>query len=1103
MKEGGFLSVCSDTDRALLAVEQIRASLGNASGHGPDALAAVRLSLDFLTIIGVRPEVRRAVVQASALPVLLDAADRWGGQLYTPASRCLAILTMPCSGPHTDAVGAHLTRLADFAARAFAAPEGALPGQVHAARLLTNLALGHAFDLQGILLNEAEVLRATRDWSSGDRWAPVAAPSLHTDDRVVFIAEEEDLVNRVHEAVVLLRALAESWDVPLNEWTEQKLRWLLLDHSAPLPAARAAAAVLQRAGAVPPRVADWDVDVTVVGPSGVNLLRQPEPAPRVGVDKAAEDHAWYDAILQYRQWATHQEERRGVTPEMVLHLFRLAVQNPALATDFGRLFSLLPVPHNLLSFALHASVPLHEEVAVATLRLMFENVSIPEGSFLRTAAAARQLSRLLRSPYPSVKAGVVALMAKAAKYQHMLGVVLGDDYLATLLTNFSAEDETCDLIRGAECPPAEVAEDGLQGLGNCPAEDWVLTRERCQLGRLVLALVRALLEDNAEPRGSWAALTQWAPRLEEIVWSVGCSQTNGWVTWDLIRILVITGEIGPRDEDGTLVNLCTLQTLRSAILSLPFLHPDREGDTVHCNDALHETVTQLWRFTVQEREKSSPWMPIWGKHRAFNRLLRIGLTCPDFPMAELAVLAVLEVTINTPLPLLTYVTADDIYVLLELLRSLPSPPVAVGTLMLLSYLLQDAPHRAAFLADGLAIQAVAQYITAAKVGTLADVISMTRNTYSLALYPLDLVFKLLHFPERADILPRVFDAAPDLESRLWKLGCSDDLRVREYIVNITGVAGRLLVDRVDAMVMQACRYMRTVLPHIAPGLGRLQEAVATSFANRTDTKDVVYQLFKFTLEHRKHLPVLTHRLLRKGAVPNLVAVIEGFDNAALSTELAAHTLAVLSTLPEYHPLFMSDVSRVARLLDLPAEQCPAPVQVVILNVLTELLEHAGCRAALAADSDLLRTVGTFIRDDTVQVVKDVQLGRGVASFAHYSTLFFFKLLHSGSVDPQALLQAVPGVAAALREVGCHLPEGSRPQVARSLDLLGQLKPSPGAGEPALACSAGPKEASYGGEVVCLLLIIYMVGMYTAYGFWDSHMADRRSRAFARKTGKRR
>lgn len=56
------------------------------------------------------------------------------------------------------------------------------------------------------------------------------------------------------------------------------------------------------------------------------------------------------------------------------------------------------------------------------------------------------------------------------------------------------------------------------------------------------------------------------------------------------------------------------------------------------------------------------------------------------------------------------------------------------------------------------------------------------------------------------------------------------------------------------------------------------------------------------------------------------------------------------------------------------------------------------------------------------------------------------------------------MAAALREVGCHLPEGSRPQVARSLDLLGQLKPSPGAGEPALACSAGPKEASYGGEV---------------------------------------
>lgn len=46
-----------------------------------------------------------------------------------------------------------------------------------------------------------------------------------------------------------------------------------------------------------------------------------------------------------------------------------------------------------------------------------ERAAIPEGSFLRTAAAARQLSRLLRSPYPSVKAGVVALMAKAAKYQ--------------------------------------------------------------------------------------------------------------------------------------------------------------------------------------------------------------------------------------------------------------------------------------------------------------------------------------------------------------------------------------------------------------------------------------------------------------------------------------------------------------------------------------------------------------------------------------------------------------------------------------------------------------------------------------------------------------
>ena len=103
------------------------------------------------------------------------------------------------------------------------------------------------------------------------------------------------------------------------------------------------------------------------------------------------------------------------------------------------------------------------------------------------------------------------------------------------------------------------------------------------------------------------------------------------------------------------------------------------------------------------------------------------------------------------------------------------------------------------------------------------------------------------------------------------------------------------------------------------------------------------------------------------------------------------------------------------------------VQVVVLNVVTELFDHAGCQAVLMKDTAFHKRVVGFIRDEHVRVVKDVTLGRGSASFAHYSTLFVYKMLHFGKMDPQVVRSVQGGCRGVLGKVCLRAFDAAQPR----------------------------------------------------------------------------
>ena len=138
--------------------------------------------------------------------------------------------------------------------------------------------------------------------------------------------------------------------------------------------------------------------------------------------------------------------------------------------------------------------------------------------------------------------------------------------------------------------------------------------------------------------------------------------------------------------------------------------------------------------------------------------------------------------------------------ILKALRTSEARTVIISLIMLLSNLVQLEHVRTAYFADAQALQQTARMISPGTIGTLADVVSLKRNTYSLALYPMDLFFKLLQYGNREAQAKWFFKAIPDLEARMWRISCADDVRVREYVVNILAAAGRLLVEQEDQVL---------------------------------------------------------------------------------------------------------------------------------------------------------------------------------------------------------------------------------------------------------------------------------------------------------------
>ena len=318
VRKGEPLSVKRDKWRASLALALVRDSVKDRS-QIPNVVEKVKLAVELLTIMSQQMEVRCALVRDFAINALLDFFESWGGEFFTPTSRCLSVLTMPCTGPKESfktmeqdrhRLTSILGRIVKFSLDSFDL-EAEAQGHIHAMKILNNLGKEHSFNLEKHLPEHMALVHIVHLWCVNDKWVPLSWPRLVAGERV-RIEEEIKLVNRVHEAVILLHYLVQSHRLEIHPILEHKLRWLLLDKGTPIPAARAAMAMLEQAR---------KTSFGNMPKSGV-ISNPADPVPRKKRHKPMETHeakivedaGWAFAIGYVRNLTDHYEEERSVTP---------------------------------------------------------------------------------------------------------------------------------------------------------------------------------------------------------------------------------------------------------------------------------------------------------------------------------------------------------------------------------------------------------------------------------------------------------------------------------------------------------------------------------------------------------------------------------------------------------------------------------------------------------------------------------------------------------------------------------------------------------------------------------------------------------------------
>ena len=123
---------------------------------------------------------------------------------------------------------------------------------------------------------------------------------------------------------------------------------------------------------------------------------------------------------------------------LIHKLAKLVVEHPTIAAHFDPVFSTLPVVRDLMQFSLQTSDGLYEELAVSALASLMRNTTVSQTSYLATTEGARDLSMLFRSPYASVRAGVLQLMTKAASFEVCIAPFRDEEVGTSLSTGLYA-----------------------------------------------------------------------------------------------------------------------------------------------------------------------------------------------------------------------------------------------------------------------------------------------------------------------------------------------------------------------------------------------------------------------------------------------------------------------------------------------------------------------------------------------------------------------------------------------------------------------------------------------------------------------------------------